>query len=64
MSALSEDHEGNWELIYFNEIDFKKISPAVDSRPLEPSAPSEFTLPRVAFTAVQDEQLSPRSIQL
>lgn len=25
MSALAEDHEGNWQLIYYNEIDFKSI---------------------------------------
>jgi UDP-2,3-diacylglucosamine pyrophosphatase LpxH len=25
MSALAEDHEGNWQLIYYNEIDFKEI---------------------------------------
>ena len=25
MSALAEDHEGNWQLIYYNEIDFKRI---------------------------------------
>ncbi len=24
MSALAEDHEGNWQLIYYNEIDFDK----------------------------------------
>lgn len=24
MSALSEDHDGNWQLIYFNQISFKK----------------------------------------
>lgn len=24
MSALAEDHEGNWQLIYYNEIDFKQ----------------------------------------
>lgn len=25
MSALAEDHEGNWQLIYYNEIDFREI---------------------------------------
>ncbi|EKB48285.1 UDP-2,3-diacylglucosamine diphosphatase [Cecembia lonarensis] len=24
MSALAEDHEGNWQLIFYNEIDFKQ----------------------------------------
>ncbi|RZS96639.1 UDP-2,3-diacylglucosamine pyrophosphatase LpxH [Cecembia calidifontis] len=26
MSALAEDHEGNWQLIYYNQISFKKSS--------------------------------------
>ncbi|MFD2203589.1 UDP-2,3-diacylglucosamine diphosphatase [Shivajiella indica] len=26
MSALAEDHKGNWQLIYYSEIDFKKES--------------------------------------
>lgn len=34
MSALAEDHEGNWQLIYYNEIDFKQknesVTPLVD----------------------------------
>lgn len=25
MSALAEDHDGNWQLIFYNEIDFKSI---------------------------------------
>jgi hypothetical protein len=24
MSALAEDHDGTWQLIYYNEINFKK----------------------------------------
>jgi hypothetical protein len=24
MSALAEDHDGNWQLIFYNEIDFKR----------------------------------------
>lgn len=29
MSALAEDHEGNWQLIYYSEIDFQKSSDVV-----------------------------------
>ncbi|WP_106135162.1 UDP-2,3-diacylglucosamine diphosphatase [Mongoliibacter ruber] len=29
MSALAEDHNGNWQLIYYNEIDFKSSSSVV-----------------------------------
>jgi hypothetical protein len=25
MSALAEDHDGNWQLIYYNEINFKEM---------------------------------------
>ena len=28
MSALAEDHEGNWQLIFYNEIDFREAQPA------------------------------------
>lgn len=26
MSALAEDHDGSWQLIYYNEINFKKVA--------------------------------------
>lgn len=34
MSALAEDFEGNWQLIYYNEIDFKTHSNSVESDPI------------------------------
>jgi hypothetical protein len=65
MSALAEDFEGNWELIYFNEIDFKKISQHQDSNLIiQPEILEEIILPQVAFTGIQDTQLSSRSIHL
>jgi hypothetical protein len=65
MSALAEDFEGNWELIYFNEIDFKKISQDQDSNLIiQPEILEEIILPQVAFTGIQDTQLSSRSIHL
>lgn len=65
MSALAEDHEGNWELIYFNQIDFKKMDThqgiAISSRQEELA---QIDLPRVAFTGIQDEELQTPGIQL
>lgn len=31
MSALAEDHDGNWQLIYYNELDFSKKSEKEDT---------------------------------
>ncbi|MCM0059461.1 MAG: UDP-2,3-diacylglucosamine diphosphatase [Algoriphagus sp.] len=65
MSALAEDHEGNWELIYFNQIDFKKMN--FDQEISIPSRIEELTeidLSRVAFTGIQDEELQTPGIQL
>ncbi len=55
MSALAEDHEGNWQLIYYNEIDFKGIqidnqtsagSPDLENeRPVIPLRKVSFELP-------------------
>ena len=65
MSALAEDHEGNWELIYFNQIDFKKINTHQEiSMPLRMEELTEIDLPRVAFTGIQDEELQTPGIQL
>jgi UDP-2,3-diacylglucosamine pyrophosphatase LpxH len=65
MSALAEDFEGNWELIYFNEIDFKKVGQVAhpDLR-IQPPHVEERILPQVAFSGIEDEQLSSRGIQL
>ena len=65
MSALAEDHEGNWELIYFNEIDFKKTSGQMDYVvPQNLEIPTKFPLPEVAFTGIQDEELTTPPIHL
>ena len=65
MSALAEDHEGNWELIYFNQIDFKKINtPQEISLPSRMEDLTEIDLPRVAFTGIQDDELQTPGIQL
>jgi hypothetical protein len=65
MSALAEDHEGNWELIYFNQIDFKKMdTPQEISIPSRMEELAQIDLPRVAFTGIQDEELRNPSIQL
>jgi hypothetical protein len=65
MSALAEDFEGNWELIYFNEIDFKRVSdPAPTDLSIQPDHLEERILPQVAFTGIEDTQLSSRSIHL
>lgn len=40
LSALAEDHDGNWQLIYYNEIDFKKnvdnVIPMGEIKPIIP----------------------------
>ena len=65
MSALAEDHEGNWELIYFNQIDFKKMNTHQEvSIPSRMEELTEIELPRVAFTGIQDEELQTPGIQL
>ncbi|MCE2776285.1 MAG: UDP-2,3-diacylglucosamine diphosphatase [Algoriphagus sp.] len=65
MSALAEDHEGNWELIYFNQIDFKKMDTHQEfSIPSRMEELTEMELPRVAFTGIQDEELQTPGIQL
>ncbi len=58
MSALAEDYEGNWQVIYYYEIDFKKAS----TSPLAYSDPSYWPdeLPKVAFESPK-EDLDPPS---
>ncbi len=64
MSALAEDHEGNWELIYFNQIDFKKMDTHQGiSIPSRMKDLPELELPRVAFTGIQDDEFQTPSIQ-
>ena len=65
MSALAEDHEGNWELIYFNQIDFKKMDTHQEiSIPSRMEDLTEIDLARVTFTGIQDEELQTPGIQL
>lgn len=64
MSALAEDHEGNWELIYFNELNFKRIS-FVDPVSAEKEKSDYPTIPlqRVAFEPIADEIIQPSFIR-
>ncbi len=62
MSALAEDHEGNWQLIYYNEIDFKgksaeaaTLDNSVTFIPREPKT--------VAFIKISDP-LNPLNLDL
>jgi UDP-2,3-diacylglucosamine pyrophosphatase LpxH len=50
MSALAEDHQGNWQLIYYNEIDFKKERKE-NIIPIE----SKLDLKTVAFNRLADD---------
>ncbi|MFZ9235697.1 MAG: UDP-2,3-diacylglucosamine diphosphatase [Algoriphagus sp.] len=64
MSALTEDHEGNWELIYFNQIDFKKMDTHQGiSIPSRMKDLPEIELPRVAFTGLQADEFQTPGIQ-
>lgn len=64
MSALAEDHEGNWELIHYRELDFKSIRPVGESvRPAEEEI-AIVPLNQVAFTGVQDEIIQPKSFRI
>jgi UDP-2,3-diacylglucosamine pyrophosphatase LpxH len=50
MSALAEDHKGNWQLVYYNEIDFKKERKE-NIIPIE----SKLDLKTVAFNRLADD---------
>ena len=55
MSALAEDHEGNWQLIYYNEIDFRQKT-ETETIPIE--IPRE--LKTVAFQGlIRSENIHP-----
>lgn len=65
MSALAEDHEGNWELIYYCELNFKnhnsvESSPVVSLENSFPTAP----LHRVAFNSIADDTILPTSVRI
>lgn len=63
MSALAEDHEGNWQLIFYNEIDFKNLSEN-PPQSTEEEWPEETHLPlrKVSFEP-STEDLNPPSIR-
>lgn len=64
MSALAEDHEGNWELIHYRELDFKSIRPMTESVSPPEEEIAILPLNQVAFTGFQDETIQPKSFQI
>ncbi len=63
MSALAEDHEGNWQLIYYNQIDFKGIQIEEQAKGIPESDPSIIPLRNVSFDGIQDD-LNPQAFRL
>ncbi|MFT4857686.1 MAG: UDP-2,3-diacylglucosamine pyrophosphatase LpxH [Algoriphagus sp.] len=63
LSALAEDHEGNWQLIYYNEVDFKpNNSPKIEPYFQGPTLPENHPLREVSFDSSRDD-LNPPSIR-
>ncbi|WP_296703776.1 UDP-2,3-diacylglucosamine diphosphatase [Algoriphagus sp.] len=58
MSALAEDHEGNWQLIYYNEINFKSLEDHINV-PIskEDVTPIYGPFREVSFIKREDEDL-------
>jgi UDP-2,3-diacylglucosamine pyrophosphatase LpxH len=63
MSALAEDHDGNWQLIFFNEIDFKRIQLNEQSKWQENEEAQIIPLRNVSFDGIADD-LNPPAIRL
>ena len=65
MSALAEDHEGNWQLIYYNEINFKSIEEH-KIQPLNKEIPQIQYGPfkEVSFGKADDQDLENPSFRL
>lgn len=61
MSALAEDHEGNWQLIYYNEIDFKEIRDTQfhSTEEIGIKNPGIFPLRQVSFDQTKDDLIDP-----
>jgi len=60
MSALAEDHDGNWQLIYYREIDFPKtLQSDPDIRSQRESESFSIPLRRVSFDSNSDDSLTP-----
>ncbi len=56
LSALSEDHDGNWQLIYYNEVDFKQnTGPKIESYFQGIIPPHDHPLREVSFEARKDD---------
>jgi UDP-2,3-diacylglucosamine pyrophosphatase LpxH len=63
LSALAEDHEGNWQLIYYNEVTFRQNnSPKIEPYLQGPSLPENYLLREVSFEPSKDE-LNPPAIR-
>lgn len=60
MSALVEDHQGNWQLIFYNELDFKQGQSSVQQS--STFEIKEYTLREVSFDSSKDD-LTPPSIR-
>jgi UDP-2,3-diacylglucosamine pyrophosphatase LpxH len=59
MSALAEDHEGNWQLIYYSEIKFKKtpITPLFEKK--EQAQTESIALRSVSFDPIKEDITTP-----
>ena len=65
MSALAEDHEGNWELIHYRELDFKNFKTEVTaSLTTDEEISSIIPLHRVAFDQIKDDSIQPNSFRI
>lgn len=65
MSALAEDHEGNWELIHYRELDFKNFKTEVTpSLTTDEEISSIIPLHRVAFDPIKDDSIQPNSFRI
>jgi UDP-2,3-diacylglucosamine pyrophosphatase LpxH len=56
LSALAEDHDGNWQLIYYNEVNFRQNNnPKIEPYLQGPSLPENYLLREVSFEPSKDE---------
>lgn len=63
LSALAEDHDGNWQLIYYNEVNFRQNNnPKIEPYLQEPSLSENYLLREVSFEPSKDE-LNPPAIR-
>jgi len=63
LSALAEDHDGNWQLIYYNEVNFRQNNnPKIEPYLQGPSLPENNLLREVSFEPSKDE-LNPPAIR-